>query len=279
MPICSNSLFCFLFQDTNYFFFPVALGRGIAEVIVSTAHFNLWLFQVRQQIFTGRPMISDNNLLSSCNMWKFSSSGELSKSCSCLNLLFMFGVMSYYKSIYSFRYLEPHEARDDELLHPYEKQEAQLPSLLIKELHSLTLHIGHLPELPGYVLGAFTILPQAKVWLFIVLCLVAICKEHSVLCLITCTQIRNHWWSRNWESNSQRDLFMRKWSKELGLYCRAPNAPRLIGSLHPKMKQEGYMYLLSKAQELHFDTPWRTDSGDGCFNLMSADHALKKILL
>lgn len=76
---------------------------------------------------------------------------------------YRFTAMPYDKSMYSYRYLEPHEARDDELSHPYEKQEAQLPSLLVKELHSLTLHIGHLNELPGYMLGGFTILPQAKV--------------------------------------------------------------------------------------------------------------------
>ncbi|KAJ6660228.1 hypothetical protein lerEdw1_017928 [Lerista edwardsae] len=69
-----------------------------------------------------------------------------------------------YVKVFIFRYLEPHEARDVDLPHPYEKQEAQLPSLLVKELHSLTLHIGHLSELPGYMLGGFTILPQAKLF-------------------------------------------------------------------------------------------------------------------
>lgn len=62
----------------------------------------------------------------------------------------------------SFRYLVPHEA-EDELLHPFEKQEAQLPSLLVEELHSLTLHVGHLHELSSCVLGGLTVPPQAKV--------------------------------------------------------------------------------------------------------------------
>ncbi|XP_061479375.1 protein MMS22-like [Rhineura floridana] len=66
-----------------------------------------------------------------------------------------------YVNIFIFRYLEPHET-EDELFHPYEKQEAEFPSLLVEELHSLTLHVGHLYELPSCVLGGFTILPQAK---------------------------------------------------------------------------------------------------------------------
>ncbi|XP_066466217.1 protein MMS22-like [Tiliqua scincoides] len=69
-----------------------------------------------------------------------------------------------YVKVFIFRYLEPHEASVDQLFHPYEKEEAQLPSLLVKELHSLTLHIGHLHELPGYILGVFTILPHTKLF-------------------------------------------------------------------------------------------------------------------
>ncbi|XP_067323526.1 protein MMS22-like [Anolis sagrei] len=69
-----------------------------------------------------------------------------------------------YVKMFLFRYLETHEMKEDELLHPYEKQETQLPSLLVEELHSLTLHIGHLHELPSCVLGGFTILPQAKLF-------------------------------------------------------------------------------------------------------------------
>ncbi|XP_044305201.1 protein MMS22-like [Varanus komodoensis] len=69
-----------------------------------------------------------------------------------------------YVKVFIFRYLEPHEREDDELFHPYEKQEAQLPSLLVEELHSLTLHVGHLCELPSCILGGFTILPQAKLY-------------------------------------------------------------------------------------------------------------------
>ncbi|XP_015673226.1 protein MMS22-like [Protobothrops mucrosquamatus] len=68
-----------------------------------------------------------------------------------------------YVKVFIFRYLEPHET-EDELFHPYEKQEAQLPSLIVEELYSLTLHIGHLHDLPACILEGNTILPQAKLF-------------------------------------------------------------------------------------------------------------------
>lgn len=56
------------------------------------------------------------------------------------------------------------EEEEAALCHPYEKQEAQLPSVLVEELHSLTLHVGRLNDLPSRILGGFTIPPQAKVF-------------------------------------------------------------------------------------------------------------------
>lgn len=55
---------------------------------------------------------------------------------------------------------------NDGILRPYEELEAQLPSMLVEELHDLTMHIGHLCELPSSVLAAFTIQHQAKVNVF-----------------------------------------------------------------------------------------------------------------
>ncbi|XP_053143556.1 protein MMS22-like isoform X2 [Hemicordylus capensis] len=69
-----------------------------------------------------------------------------------------------YVKVFIFRYLDPQEAEDARLFHPYEKQEAQLPSLLVEELHSLILHIGRLHELPVYILGGLTVVPQAKLF-------------------------------------------------------------------------------------------------------------------
>ncbi|XP_052541260.1 protein MMS22-like [Tympanuchus pallidicinctus] len=69
----------------------------------------------------------------------------------------------HYVKVFIFRYLEPPKMESDGVLHPYEELEAQFPSVLVEELHSLTQHIGHLCELPSSVLAAFTIQHQAKI--------------------------------------------------------------------------------------------------------------------
>uniref|UniRef100_A0ACB8GCP2 Uncharacterized protein n=1 Tax=Sphaerodactylus townsendi TaxID=933632 RepID=A0ACB8GCP2_9SAUR len=69
-----------------------------------------------------------------------------------------------YVKVFIFRYLEPLKTEDDELLHSFEKQEIQLASLLVEELHSLTLYIGRLYELPSSILGEFSIQSQAKLF-------------------------------------------------------------------------------------------------------------------
>ncbi|NWR33307.1 MMS22 protein, partial [Tachuris rubrigastra] len=70
----------------------------------------------------------------------------------------------HYVKVFIFRYLEPPKVENDGMLHPYEELEAQLPSVLVEELHALTMHIGHLCELPSSVLAAFTVQHQAKVF-------------------------------------------------------------------------------------------------------------------
>ncbi|NXR59915.1 MMS22 protein, partial [Rhadina sibilatrix] len=70
----------------------------------------------------------------------------------------------HYVKVFIFRYLEPPKVENDGMLHPYEELEAQLPSMLVEELHALTVHVGHLCELPSNVLAAFTIQNQAKVF-------------------------------------------------------------------------------------------------------------------
>ncbi|KAJ7405206.1 Protein MMS22-like protein [Pitangus sulphuratus] len=70
----------------------------------------------------------------------------------------------HYVKVFIFRYLEPPKVENDGMLHPYEELEAQLPSVLVEELHALTMHIGHLCELPSNVLATFTIQHQAKVF-------------------------------------------------------------------------------------------------------------------
>ncbi|KAM6355241.1 protein MMS22-like [Podargus strigoides] len=70
----------------------------------------------------------------------------------------------HYVKVFIFRYLEPSKVENDGMLHPYEELEAQLPSMMVEQLHALTMHIGHLCELPSSVLAAFTIQHQAKVF-------------------------------------------------------------------------------------------------------------------
>ncbi|NXF08486.1 MMS22 protein, partial [Smithornis capensis] len=70
----------------------------------------------------------------------------------------------HYVKAFIFRYLEPPKVENDGMLHPYEELEAQLPSVLVEELHALAVHIGHLHELPSNVMAAFTIQHQAKVF-------------------------------------------------------------------------------------------------------------------
>ncbi|NWU92656.1 MMS22 protein, partial [Upupa epops] len=70
----------------------------------------------------------------------------------------------HYVKVFIFRYLEPPKVENGGMLHPYEELEAQLPSVLVEELHALTMHIGRLSELPSDVLAAFTIQQQAKIF-------------------------------------------------------------------------------------------------------------------
>ncbi|XP_054249015.1 protein MMS22-like [Indicator indicator] len=70
----------------------------------------------------------------------------------------------HYVKVFIFRYLEPSRVENEGVLHPYEELEAQLPSMVVEELHALTMHMGHLCELPSNVLAAFTIQHQAKVF-------------------------------------------------------------------------------------------------------------------
>ncbi|NXJ75798.1 MMS22 protein, partial [Trogon melanurus] len=70
----------------------------------------------------------------------------------------------HYVKVFIFRYLEPPKVENDGILQSYEELEAQLPSVLVEELHALTMHMGRLFELPASVLASFTIQHQAKVF-------------------------------------------------------------------------------------------------------------------
>lgn len=62
-----------------------------------------------------------------------------------------------------FRSLKVQNAESHVSVHPYEALEAQLPSVLVDELHGLLLYIGHLSEFPSINAGAFVNQNQTKV--------------------------------------------------------------------------------------------------------------------
>uniref|UniRef100_A0A3Q0R1D6 Protein MMS22-like n=1 Tax=Amphilophus citrinellus TaxID=61819 RepID=A0A3Q0R1D6_AMPCI len=63
-----------------------------------------------------------------------------------------------------FLYLEPSRSMDAGHSHPYEEQEAQLPSALLEELFGVTLLIGRLKDLPTNVQSAFIIQNHGKIF-------------------------------------------------------------------------------------------------------------------
>ncbi|XP_041044792.1 protein MMS22-like isoform X2 [Carcharodon carcharias] len=69
-----------------------------------------------------------------------------------------------YIKVFIFRYLESSRGLSGEPVHPYEELEAQLPSILVEELHALTLFIGQLRELSSNILANFSIQNQGKVF-------------------------------------------------------------------------------------------------------------------
>ncbi|KAG7257929.1 hypothetical protein CRUP_002753 [Coryphaenoides rupestris] len=67
-----------------------------------------------------------------------------------------------YVKVFLHRYLEVSGGSEDGPAHPYEEQEAQLPSALLEELFGLTLLIGRLKDLPASLQGALSMQNQGK---------------------------------------------------------------------------------------------------------------------
>ncbi|XP_074166342.1 protein MMS22-like isoform X2 [Sminthopsis crassicaudata] len=70
----------------------------------------------------------------------------------------------HYVKIFIFRYLRIHETENDVPVHPYETLEAQLPSVLVEELHGLILYIGRLSDHSSIIPGAFVVQNQIKLF-------------------------------------------------------------------------------------------------------------------
>ncbi|XP_016357896.1 protein MMS22-like [Sinocyclocheilus anshuiensis] len=71
--------------------------------------------------------------------------------------------LSYIK-VFIFRFLEPSQSLDEGPVHPFKDAEAQLPSVLVEELFSITLLIGRIKNLPANVQSALTIQHQGKLF-------------------------------------------------------------------------------------------------------------------
>ncbi|XP_074043313.1 protein MMS22-like isoform X2 [Macrotis lagotis] len=70
----------------------------------------------------------------------------------------------HYVKVFIFRYLRIHETENDVPHHSYEILEAQLPSILVEELHGLILYTGHLSDHPSVIPGAFVVQNQIKLF-------------------------------------------------------------------------------------------------------------------
>lgn len=129
---------------------------------------SLFWLQGRYPLYTAKQTILDSNAWHFFIMLKFSSLGKMSNGYFdyCVNFWVRVHPDSGYLSHMSFfRYLKVQNADSPVPVHPYETLEAQLPSVLLDELHGLLLYIGHLSELPNINLGAFANQNQIKVWI------------------------------------------------------------------------------------------------------------------
>ncbi|XP_003467484.1 protein MMS22-like [Cavia porcellus] len=73
-------------------------------------------------------------------------------------------IFLHYIKVFIFRYLKVQDAESHIPVHPYKTLEAQLPSVLVDELHGLLLYIGHLYELSSTSPGAFVNQNQNKLF-------------------------------------------------------------------------------------------------------------------
>ncbi|XP_016131162.1 protein MMS22-like [Sinocyclocheilus grahami] len=71
--------------------------------------------------------------------------------------------LSYIK-VFIYRFLEPSQSLDEGPVHPFKDAEAQLPSVLVEELFSITQLIGRIKNLPANVQSALTIQHQGKLF-------------------------------------------------------------------------------------------------------------------
>uniref|UniRef100_G3QKZ7 Protein MMS22-like n=1 Tax=Gorilla gorilla gorilla TaxID=9595 RepID=G3QKZ7_GORGO len=138
------------FEEDTLEIFGIQWVTETALVNSSRELFNLF----RQQLYNLETLLQ-----SSCDFGKVST-----LHCKADNIRQQCVLFLHYVKVFIFRYLKVQNAESHVPVHPYEALEAQLPSLLIDELHGLLLYIGHLSELPSVNIGAFVNQNQIKLF-------------------------------------------------------------------------------------------------------------------
>ncbi|XP_030785238.1 protein MMS22-like isoform X2 [Rhinopithecus roxellana] len=138
------------FEEDTLEIFGIQWVTETALVNSSRELFHLF----RQQLYNLETLLQ-----SSCDFGKVST-----LHCKADNIRQQCVLFLHYVKVFIFRYLKVQNAESHVPVHPYEALEAQLPSLLIDELHGLLLYIGHLSELPSINIGAFVNQNQIKLF-------------------------------------------------------------------------------------------------------------------
>ncbi|XP_062953956.1 protein MMS22-like isoform X2 [Cynocephalus volans] len=138
------------FEEDTVEIFGIQWVTETALVNSSRELFHLF----RQQLYNLETLLQAN-----CDFGKIST-----LHCRADNIRQQCIIFLHYVKVFIFRYLKVQSAESHVPVHPYEAVEAQLPSVLVDELHGLLLYIGHLSELPSINLGAFVNQNQIKLF-------------------------------------------------------------------------------------------------------------------
>ncbi|XP_008569529.1 PREDICTED: protein MMS22-like [Galeopterus variegatus] len=138
------------FEEDTVEIFGIQWVTETALVNSSRELFHLF----RQQLYNLETLLQAN-----CDFGKIST-----LHCKADNIRQQCIIFLHYVKVFIFRYLKVQSAESHVPVHPYEAVEAQLPSVLVDELHGLLLYIGHLSELPSINLGAFVNQNQIKLF-------------------------------------------------------------------------------------------------------------------
>ncbi|XP_026945994.1 protein MMS22-like isoform X3 [Sagmatias obliquidens] len=138
------------FEEDTVEIFGIQWVTETALVNSSRVLFHL----LRQQLYNLETLLQAN-----CDFGKIST-----LHCKAANIRQQCITFLHYVKVFIFRSLQVQNAESHVPVHPYQTLEAQLPSVLIDELHGLLLYIGHLSELPIINTGAFVNQNQTKLF-------------------------------------------------------------------------------------------------------------------